>query len=78
MFDFDHLNSVRCPWLLIQGDADEIVDANSVINWVSTLNSPPELEVVADCGHFFHGRLIELRSICDGFLESRVVRGHPG
>jgi alpha/beta superfamily hydrolase len=70
MFDFENLRSISCPWLLIQGDEDEVVDINSVINWVATLENPPEVNIIKGSSHFFHGKLIELRSICDEFLQN--------
>lgn len=70
MFDFAGLSSVTCPWLLIQGDEDEVVDASSVVNWVGGLDNPPRLEIIHGSSHFFHGKLLELRSICDDFLQS--------
>jgi alpha/beta superfamily hydrolase len=69
MFDFENLQAIDCPWLLIQGDEDEVVDINSVINWVRTLQRPPQMEIINDCSHFFHGKLIDLRSICEEFIQ---------
>jgi alpha/beta superfamily hydrolase len=51
----------HCPWLVVQGDADELVDPSSVIDWVNTLVPKPRLVVLPGVGHFFHGRLRELR-----------------
>jgi uncharacterized protein len=51
----------RCPWLVIQGDADDVVDPAAVINWVNSLDPKPQLVVMPGAGHFFHGRLQELR-----------------
>jgi uncharacterized protein len=51
----------RCPWLVVQGDADELVDPSGVIDWVNTLDPKPRLLVLPGVGHFFHGRLRELR-----------------
>jgi uncharacterized protein len=51
----------RCPWLVVQGDADELVDPSRVIDWVNTLDPKPRLVVLPGVGHFFHGRLRELR-----------------
>jgi len=70
MFDFDKLSPITCPWLLIQGDEDEVVDASSVVNWAHSLDSPPQLEVIHGSSHFFHGKLLDLRSVCDGFLQN--------
>jgi uncharacterized protein len=50
-----------CPWLVIQGDADDVVDPAAVIEWVNGLDPPPRLVVLAGAGHFFHGRLHEVR-----------------
>ncbi|GBE46534.1 alpha/beta hydrolase family protein [bacterium BMS3Bbin11] len=70
MFDFENLSSIICPWLLIQGDEDEVVDANSVVNWVRSLENPPQLEIIHGSSHFFHGKLLDLRSLCDDFLQN--------
>jgi len=51
----------HCPWLVVQGDADELVDPSAVIDWVNTLDPKPRLVVLPGVGHFFHGRLRELR-----------------
>lgn len=72
MFDFTNLQSISCPWLLIQGDEDEVVDINSVINWVATMENPPEVNIIEGSSHFFHGKLIELRSVCDAFLQNLI------
>jgi len=49
------------PWLLIQGDADDVVPAGDVIEWVDSLSSGPDLIVMPGVGHFFHGHLVQLR-----------------
>jgi len=51
----------RCPWLIVQGDADDVVDPTTVINWVNGLDPKPRLVVLPGVGHFFHGALRELR-----------------
>jgi alpha/beta superfamily hydrolase len=51
----------RCPWLVVQGDADDVVDPAAVIDWVNSLDPKPRLLVLPGVGHFFHGRLHELR-----------------
>ena len=53
----------HCPWLVVQGDADEIVDSAEVIAWINGLEPKPRLAVLAGAGHFFHHRLQELRDI---------------
>ena len=53
----------------MQGDADELVDAEETISWVNALEPGPELLVLEGVDHFFHGRLNELRSAAADFIE---------
>jgi alpha/beta superfamily hydrolase len=50
-----------CPWLIIQGDEDELVDIEETVTWVDSLEPGPELLIINGAEHFFHGRLAELR-----------------
>ncbi len=49
------------PWLVIQGEADEVVDPEQVYEWVNGLQPSPELVRIPDSSHFFHRKLIDLR-----------------
>ena len=60
-FDTGGIVLPACPWLLVQGDADEVVSPEAVLAWARALKKPPRIEVMAGAGHFFHGRLNELR-----------------
>jgi uncharacterized protein len=60
-FDANSTARPRCPWLVVQGDADDVVDPAAVIGWVNSLIPKPQLVVMPGVGHFFHGRLQELR-----------------
>lgn len=64
--------SPACPWLLVQGTADEVVPAADVEAWARGRTPPPDLVLLPDVDHFFHGRLTLLRDT----IVSRVVR--PG
>ena len=57
-----------CPWLVIQGDQDELVDLEETVNWLNSLEPGPELLIVPGGEHFFHGRLIELRDSVSEFV----------
>ncbi len=59
----------RCPWLIVQGDQDELVDIDETVEWVDKLEPGPELLVIPDGEHFFHGRLLELREAVALFVE---------
>jgi alpha/beta superfamily hydrolase len=51
----------RCPWLIVQGDADDVVEPAGVIFWAEHLEPRPRLIVLPGAGHFFHGRLHDVR-----------------
>ncbi|MGI9342798.1 MAG: alpha/beta hydrolase [Gammaproteobacteria bacterium] len=61
----------NCPWLIVQGEADEIVACEEVVEWFNTLAPGPELSVLPDVGHFFHGRLTLLRETVTTFLRAQ-------
>lgn len=58
-----------CPWLVIQGDEDELVEIAETIDWVNSLEPGPELLVVPGAEHFFHGRLNDLREAIMEFVS---------
>ena len=59
----------RCPWLVIQGDQDELVDVDETIAWVNSLEPGPELIVLSGAEHFFHGRLNDVRHAAMEFVD---------
>ena len=58
---FDGLPQIICPWVLVQGEQDEVVDAKTVLNWGKEQVPAPQLIVMPDAGHFFHGQLVLLK-----------------
>lgn len=58
-----------CPWLIAQGDQDELVSIDDTVEWVNDLEPGPELLVLPGAEHFFHGRLVELREAVIAFIE---------
>ncbi|MNJ73845.1 hypothetical protein D3C77_706930 [compost metagenome] len=48
---------------LIQPEQDEVVDPERVYAWSEALPRPHELLKVAECGHFFHGKLTDLKEL---------------
>lgn len=69
-FDFSPLTAPRCPCLVVQGDADDVVDPQSVKRWAHGLDPAPKLLLVPGVGHFFHGRLDDLRHAVAGEFRS--------
>jgi uncharacterized protein len=70
----DRSRQPRCPWLIVQGDRDELVDVDVTIAWVNDLDPGPELEILEGAEHFFHGRLLELRKAVEAFVAANRDR----
>ncbi|MDF1827331.1 MAG: hypothetical protein P1U39_03535 [Legionellaceae bacterium] len=59
-FDFTAFPEDPTPWVLVQGDEDEVIPANLVLEFAESR----DISVIrfADTGHFFHGKLIDLQT----------------
>jgi len=53
----------HCPLVLIQPETDEVIDPQLVYQWSASLGRAHELLKVAECGHFFHGKLTDLKDL---------------
>ncbi|MDX1480872.1 MAG: alpha/beta fold hydrolase [Woeseiaceae bacterium] len=58
-----------CPWLIVHGEDDEVVPIDESVTWVDSLDPGPEFVVFPETGHFFHGKLVELRETVIAFVE---------
>lgn len=54
---FNDLPQIACPWVLVQGEQDEVVEANKVLSWGRAQAPSPQLIIMPEAGHFFHGQL---------------------
>jgi alpha/beta superfamily hydrolase len=72
-WDFSAVLPPTCPWLVIQGEDDDIVDPQMVYDWLDKLDAHPTLVKMAETGHFFHRRLMDLR----GAIKHGVRRNLP-
>ncbi|MGH8154203.1 MAG: alpha/beta hydrolase [Rhodanobacteraceae bacterium] len=60
-YEFGELALPTCPWLVVQGEDDEVVDPQGVFDWIESLDPKPVLVRMPETGHFFHRRLMDLR-----------------
>lgn len=63
MYELDEIATPGCPWLVVQGEDDEVVDPQAVFAWIETLDPKPTLIRMPETGHFFHRRLMDLRGV---------------
>ena len=78
MYDFAAIE-YRMPWLVIMGDADEVVPAEAAREWLRQWSQTPSAasprrrhaEWMTGAGHFFHGRLPELAGRIRAWLDAQ-------
>lgn len=71
-YGFAELLPPNCPWLVVQGDEDEVVSPDAVIEWAEALDEKPELVVMNGSGHFFHRRLMDLRGLIKNAVQKHL------
>lgn len=69
-YELGDVDAPDCEWLLAQGDADDVVPPESVLQWAAKQANKPRLHVLTGAGHFFHGRLHELKPLMLEFLRN--------
>ena len=72
LLDFRSQPPPDCPWFVIQGDEDEVVPCKDVLEYVNSLARRPTVLRLKGAGHFFHGRLTDLRSAVVTYLNRRT------
>lgn len=58
---FETIELPTSPWLVVQGEEDEVVEPQAVFDWIDSMKHPPELIRMPETSHFFHRRLMDLR-----------------
>lgn len=71
-FDFDGFVRPDCEWNIIMGDQDELVDFQTVLDWVNHFELSPHLINMQGASHFFHGRLVELREHVEELVAQHI------
>lgn len=66
---FEQVTPFGIDTTIIMGDADEIVPYHDVANWAQSLYPPVEMITLEGAGHFFHGRLTELKGRIKGLFS---------
>jgi uncharacterized protein len=67
----------RCDWLVVQGDADDVVAPDSVLQWMARWAPQARVRVLGGVGHFFHARLHELQACVREEWPKALKTGSP-
>jgi uncharacterized protein len=74
-WDFSAVLPPACPWLVVQGEDDDIVDPQTVFDWIDAIpgdDNRPTLVRMPDTGHFFHRRLMDLRGAIKNAVRTNL------
>jgi alpha/beta superfamily hydrolase len=73
-YDFDFLTECRKPILFVHGDRDEFGSAESLKKLVGRLpaEAKARLEIISNAGHFFEGRLDELKRAITDWIVGQI------
>lgn len=71
-WDFSALKPPACPWLIVQGEADEVVDPAAVYAFVEAQKVAPTLVRMPETSHFFHRRLMDLRGVIKNGVRANL------
>lgn len=63
----------QCNWLVIHGDADDVVSYEETRTRAMQMAQPPEFHTIAGVGHFFHGELTQLRDLVETWLQTQLA-----
>lgn len=72
-YNYHEFDPAPYPWLIVQGDVDEVVPAAEVVTFAQKSSPPIPVIHFPDTGHFFHGKLIELKQQVMDYLQSQVL-----
>jgi len=61
-FPMETITPIAHPWVLVQGERDDVVPPEEVLSWAESCNPKPIILRFPEAGHYFHGQLTELRN----------------
>lgn len=60
-YDYQAFSVAPFPWHIFQGETDEVVPLQVVLDFAKEASSPIPVSCFAETGHFFHGKLLLLK-----------------
>ena len=76
-YEFSKLQHPDCPWLVVQGDEDDVVALEDVICWLEDVEPRPDFVVMEMADHFFHRRLMDLRGLLKNGVRPNLPEKTP-
>lgn len=71
-YNYCEFSKVPKPWLIMQGEVDEVVSLTLVLDFAKQFSPPLPVACFAETSHFFHGKLIELKAKLIETIQAQV------
>ena len=68
-YDYSLPLQPKTPWLIMIGEEDELVPLNLVTDFAQINEQKPFLEYFPNTGHFFHGKLLDLKAVLQRYIR---------
>jgi uncharacterized protein len=72
-YDYMEYSLPKAKWLVVQGDIDEVVSSDLVYDFALQFKPPLPILKFENTSHFFHGKLIELKSRLTDYLLTQLA-----
>lgn len=72
-FDYNSFTSVPKAWHILQWDKDELISLEEVLAFVEQYQLKVPVHQFVDTGHFFHGKLLELKATLTQIIQDEVL-----
>lgn len=72
-YNYQELASVPTPWHILQGDEDEVVPLQTVLDFAANMTPALPVSRFAETGHFFHGKLLLLKAELIQLISDKVL-----
>jgi uncharacterized protein len=73
-YDFNQFVPPPRPWLVFQGDDDEVVPLSVVLNFAARFSPPLPVYRFAETSHFFHSKLLKLKTQLIDAISIQVLK----
>ena len=71
-WNFHEIRTPTMPWLVVQGEDDEVVDPQAVYDWLERIEAQAELVRMPETSHFFHRKLMDLRGALKHWAQAHL------
>lgn len=73
-YDYSQALQPETPWLIVIGEEDELVPVDAVTEFSQTHPTAPSVSYFENTSHFFHGKLLDLKTVLQQHIRKWLIR----